>query len=188
MPAGLAAALLLPPARQAGAATCPPGTVTDAKGVCRNAVRRTEPERTPAGDVLLPSGVRYREVDAGPDGAQPLAEGDRVACTFEVYWYRSQWNILWTRGTGGEPWRDDVGDAYVGTLGTGDFVPGLNEALVGMRVGGTRRILVPPSLGWENRDDAKPPPPDFGARRRLANHADEPLLVELTVTKLQRRA
>jgi hypothetical protein len=54
-----------------------------------------------------------------------------------------------------------------------------------MREGGKRRILVPPNAGWVN-DDVKPRAPTFGASRRLANHREEPLLVEVDVLRIRK--
>ena len=36
------------------------------------------------------------------------------------------------------------------TVGAGHVVPGFDEGVSGMRVGGTRRILIPPSLAYGN--------------------------------------
>ena len=62
---------------------------------------------------------------------------------------------------------------------------GVSPALYGMREGGKRRILVPPNAGWVN-DDVKPRAPSFGASRRLANHREEPLLVEVDVLRIRK--
>lgn len=51
-------------------------------------------------------------------------------------------------------------------------------AVVGMKEGGRRRILIPPSLGWVN-NQVGPRPDTFGGTRRLVGHRDEPLLLEV---------
>eukprot|EP00803_Ostreobium_quekettii_P006690 evm.model.scf_699.3 EVM.evm.TU.scf_699.3 scf_699:62775-66066(-) len=56
-------------------------------------------------------------------------------------------------------------------------------AVVGMKEGGRRRILIPPEYGWVN-DSVGPIPDTFGGRRRLAAHKDEPLLLEVELTKV----
>lgn len=38
--------------------------------------------------------------------------------------------------------------AFSFTLGVGDVIPGWDQGLVGMRVGGLRRLIVPPSLAY----------------------------------------
>jgi hypothetical protein len=54
-----------------------------------------------------------------------------------------------------------------------------------MREGGRRRVLVPPALGWVN-GDVNPKPPTFGAGRRLANHREEPLLMEVDLVRVRK--
>lgn len=61
----------------------------------------------------------------------------------------------------------------------------VTPAVVGMRVGGIRRILVPPQLGWTS-DKVQPRPDTFGGGRRLASRKDEPLLFEAEMVAIIR--
>jgi peptidylprolyl isomerase len=45
----------------------------------------------------------------------------------------------------------------VAGLGRGQLIPGFEEGLVGMKVGGKRRFVVPPALGYGDRDVGKIP-------------------------------
>jgi FKBP-type peptidyl-prolyl cis-trans isomerase len=47
--------------------------------------------------------------------------------------------------------RTDPSDPLVVLLGAGMVIPAWDEGLVGMRVGGLRQLVVPPSLGYGNR-------------------------------------
>ncbi len=63
-------------------------------------------------------------------------------------------------------------------------IPGLVEALEGMRAGGKRRILVPPALGYVDSSKKEPRMPTFATQRQLNNHSAEPLLFELEMLRV----
>ncbi|XP_057461431.1 peptidyl-prolyl cis-trans isomerase FKBP16-1, chloroplastic-like isoform X2 [Actinidia eriantha] len=63
------------------------------------------------------------------------------------------------------------------------IIKGLKEVLVGMKVGGKRRALIPPSAGYIN-ETLKPIPDEFGPRRSLLSHANEPLVFEVQLLKV----
>lgn len=44
------------------------------------------------------------------------------------------------------------------TLGSGQVIPGWDQGLVGMQVGGTRRLVVPPNLAYDGTRVASIPP------------------------------
>jgi FKBP-type peptidyl-prolyl cis-trans isomerase FkpA len=48
---------------------------------------------------------------------------------------------------------------YVFTLGTNQVIPGLQEGIDGMKVGGSRLVIVPPSVGYGSQGQ-KPIPPN----------------------------
>jgi FKBP-type peptidyl-prolyl cis-trans isomerase len=54
-------------------------------------------------------------------------------------------------------------------LGSGTFIKAFEEALVGMKVGGIRRLIVPEELGYPNGDYKKfgPSPSTFAGERAL---------------------
>ncbi|XP_058753635.1 peptidyl-prolyl cis-trans isomerase FKBP16-1, chloroplastic isoform X4 [Vicia villosa] len=56
------------------------------------------------------------------------------------------------------------------------MILGLKQVLTGMRIGGKRRALIPPSVGYVN-ENLKPIPDEFGPRRSLLSHAQEPLFM-----------
>mmetsp|Transcript_28687 Transcript_28687/g.91480 ORF Transcript_28687/g.91480 Transcript_28687/m.91480 type:complete len:142 (+) Transcript_28687:406-831(+) len=85
----------------------------------------------------------------------------------------------------GEELQDDLDKVFRFTLGTpGELPRAAPPALAGMRAGGVRRVLVPPYQGWNNASDVKLRPADYGARRRLENHKDEPLLLEAEMVRV----
>ncbi|KAL8131810.1 hypothetical protein AgCh_007652 [Apium graveolens] len=68
-------------------------------------------------------------------------------------------------------------------LDDNEIIEGLKEVLVGMKVGGKRRALIPPSLGYIN-ENLQPIPNEFGPRRSLLSHANEPLIFEVQLLKV----
>ncbi|KAK6229912.1 hypothetical protein SCA6_018863 [Theobroma cacao] len=68
-------------------------------------------------------------------------------------------------------------------LDENQIIRGLKDVLTGMRVGGKRRALIPPSLGYIN-ENLKPIPDEFGPRRSLLSHAKEPLIFEVQLLKI----
>lgn len=111
---------------------------------------RAEPEpakpQEPA-EVVLPSGVRY--VDLKPGTGEEAREG----------------KILEVHYTG----RLEDGSKFDSTqdcaqpltlrLGAGDVIKGLDEGLVGMKVGGKRRLVIPSELGFGKEGAGERIPP-----------------------------
>ncbi|GAU13500.1 hypothetical protein TSUD_127970 [Trifolium subterraneum] len=64
-----------------------------------------------------------------------------------------------------------------------EMILGLKQVLTGMRIGGKRRALIPPSVGYVN-ENLKPIPEEFGPRRSLLSHAQEPLVFEVQLLKI----
>jgi FKBP-type peptidyl-prolyl cis-trans isomerase FkpA len=56
----------------------------------------------------------------------------------------------------------------------GNFISGFNQGMIGMRVGGLRRVIIPPSLGYGNN-----PPPGSIIR------ANETLVFDIELTAVQ---
>jgi hypothetical protein len=85
--------------------------------------------------IELPSGVFYKEVVVGEGTA--AAAGSRV-------------------DIGVEGWLSDglqVQSWYTPTnlrVGAGTLIEGLDEALIGMRPGAERKVVVPPHLAWDD--------------------------------------
>lgn len=86
---------------------------------------------------------RLYDVKVG-DGAE-IQEGDRVVVHYECKW-RGITFVTSRQGvgvTGGEPYGFDVG-----ATGTTKALKGLDLGVRGMRVGGLRKLIVPPNLGY----------------------------------------
>ncbi|XP_065854441.1 peptidyl-prolyl cis-trans isomerase FKBP17-1, chloroplastic [Euphorbia lathyris] len=55
---------------------------------------------------------------------------------------------------------------FVFILGSGKVISGIEGAVKSMKVGGIRRVIIPPSQGYQNTTQ-EPLPPDFFDRQRL---------------------
>lgn len=123
----------------------------------------------------LPGGVRVQDIVDGE--GQAANEGDVVVINYVCR--RSNGYFVYS-----------TVDQFTGeampvtlTLYEKQIIRGLMDVLVGMKVGGKRRALIPPSMGYVN-ENLKPMPEEFGPRRSLLSHANEPLVFEVQLLKV----
>ena len=88
-----------------------------------------------------PSGLYYEDIALG--SGDPAAAGNEVEVAY-TGWL--------TDGTS-----FDSG-AFSFVLGAGQVVRGFDEGVTGMRVGGVRRIIIPPELGYGSQGRGAVPP------------------------------
>lgn len=104
-------------------------------------------DRSPAGTsgkaptVVVPAGnpPTQLEMDDLITGTGPPAEdGDSITVQYVLATYSSRKVIQssWTS------------NPFPFTLGEGQVIPGWDKGVVGMRVGGRRELIIPPSLGY----------------------------------------
>ncbi|XP_050262249.1 peptidyl-prolyl cis-trans isomerase FKBP17-1, chloroplastic isoform X2 [Quercus robur] len=64
--------------------------------------------------------------------------------------------------------KDENGESvpFVFVLGSGKVISGIEAAVKSMKVGGIRRVIIPPSQGYQNTSQ-EPIPPNFFDRQRL---------------------
>jgi FKBP-type peptidyl-prolyl cis-trans isomerase len=86
--------------------------------------------------TMLPSGVYYRDITVG--GGQTVTTGDMVAVNY-VGWLADGKQFDATP-TGGPP--------FTFQLGAGSVIQGWDQGVAGMKVGGRRQLIIPPSLGY----------------------------------------
>eukprot|EP00965_Chrysotila_dentata_P223061 6193366-Pleurochrysis_carterae.AAC.2 len=103
---------------------------------------RLEAQSRNAEGVLLPSGVRVIDVLAG-SGPMP-SPGAKVYVHFKI------WTDGFDRGQPVDASYFQVRpvDFILGSGGGGRVVAGLDQGVAGMREGGWRRLVLPPSLGY----------------------------------------
>ena len=98
--------------------------------------------------ITNPSGLIVEEVVVG-DGA--LAEAGQRVKVHYTGWL--------TDGTKFDSSKDR-GDPFVFPLGAGHVIKGWDEGVQGMKVGGTRKLTIPPTLGYGARGAGGVIPPN----------------------------
>ena len=106
----------------------------------------------------LPSGVMVADILVGTSPETAQANSKVNIHILGRLLGKQGWSFMNTQASGEDPFRLE--------LGTHTVVPGLEEGLIGMEVGGRRRIVVPSSVGYLTKD-LQPIPRDFGNRQRL---------------------
>jgi len=135
----------------------------------------------------LPSGVVYADMREGNANSGVVKEGSRC----NIQWVLRKSNGYFVDSSE----RNGGGVPFIFTVGDGSAIAGLDEAIRGMKEGGVRRLLIPPSLAYvKGLDDGNPGPlPNgFGPRqqmRRVQNvRKDVPgeyVFLEIQLTRLR---
>lgn len=114
-----------------------------------------------AGSVVITtdSGLRYYDF-ISPSEGEMVNKSSRVT-------------IHYTLGTTGarNGWKIDSSydrQPLSFIVGKGEVVKGLEEAVIGMRPGGKRRVLIPNTLGYKSKND-QPVPVGFAEYQRFKN-------------------
>ncbi len=99
-----------------------------------------------------PSGLQYEDTTVG-DGAVAQA-GQHVQVHYTGW--------LWKDGTQGPKFDSsrDRNDPFEFTLGAGMVIPGWDEGVAGMKVGGQRTLVIPPDLAYGPRGAGGVIPPN----------------------------
>lgn len=103
---------------------------------------------TQAQEVTTPSGLKYNDDQVG-NGAAP-SQGQRVSVHY-TGWL--------TDGTKFDSSRDR-GQPFQFTLGRGEVIKGWDEGVASMKVGGKRKLTIPPELGYGARGAGGVIPPN----------------------------
>lgn len=100
----------------------------------------------------MPSGLNYEDNITG-DGAV-ATQGQQVTVHYTGWLYQD--------GVQGAKFDSskDRGDPFVFNLGAGMVIRGWDEGVAGMRVGGTRTLIIPAALGYGARGAGGVIPPN----------------------------
>jgi FKBP-type peptidyl-prolyl cis-trans isomerase len=86
--------------------------------------------------VKFPDGLQFIDLKVGEGPAATTGSTVRVHYTG---WLSSGKKFDSSR---------DRGEPFDVTIGSGNVIPGWEEGLLGMKVGGRRKLIIPPSLGY----------------------------------------
>jgi peptidylprolyl isomerase len=98
--------------------------------------RKTKPKvEVPKG--APPKKLEVKDLEEGTGAAAKA--GDAVSVNYVGVDYKTgkEFDASWDRG---EP--------FTFTLGAGEVIPGWDQGVAGMKVGGRRELIIPPSLGY----------------------------------------
>jgi FKBP-type peptidyl-prolyl cis-trans isomerase FkpA len=98
------------------------------------------------------SGLQFEDVVAG--------SGDEAQRGDDVRVHYTGW--LYENGAAGRKFDSskDRGEPFEFPLGAGHVIRGWDEGVAGMKVGGTRRLVIPPDLGYGARGAGGVIPPN----------------------------
>ena len=118
--------------------------------------------------LLIASGCGGSDTPSSPTASQPRAEFSQTDLRVGTGTAASNGRTLTTNYTGwlydparpeGKGTQFDSG-THPFTLGAGSVIRGWDQGLVGMRVGGLRRLTIPPELGYGSAGAAPRIPPN----------------------------
>ena len=102
--------------------------------------------------ITTPSGLQYEDTVAG--GGATAQAGQNVTVHYTGW--------LYDNGKAGSKFDSskDRRDPFRFQLGAGMVIKGWDEGVAGMQVGGTRRLVIPPELGYGARGAGGVIPPN----------------------------
>jgi len=96
--------------------------------------------------VTLPDGLKFIELKVGTGDA--AKKGENVTMQYTGW--------LSTGGTPFDTSRQPGRTAFTVQIGVGQVIPGWDEGIPGMKVGGKRKLIIPPALGYGPQGQTDP--------------------------------
>jgi peptidylprolyl isomerase len=109
---------------------------------------KTKPDTTVPKDAPSPKGkLAFQDAEEG--SGKTAKEGDEVTVHYVGVNFKDgkEFDASWDRG---EP--------FTFTLGSGMVIPGWEQGVEGMKVGGRRELIIPPNLGYGKEGTESIPP------------------------------
>jgi len=96
--------------------------------------------------ITLPDGLKFIDLTVGTGDVAKTLENVTVQYT----------GWLSTGGTPFDTSRQPGRTAFTVQLGVGQVIPGWDEGIPGMKVGGKRKLIIPPALGYGTQGQTDP--------------------------------
>ncbi|HUY73695.1 MAG TPA: FKBP-type peptidyl-prolyl cis-trans isomerase [Candidatus Dormibacteraeota bacterium] len=96
--------------------------------------------------ITLPDGLKFIDLTVGTGDAAKTLENVTVQYT----------GWLSTGGTPFDTSRQPGRTAFTVQLGVGQVIPGWDEGIPGMKIGGKRKLIIPPALGYGTQGQTDP--------------------------------
>ena len=106
------------------------------------------PPKVQGSPKKLCSGLGYLDIK---QGVGPVAKTGSTVNVYYTGWVQGGQKFDSSADDGGQPFS-------VSPLGQANVIPGWNQGLIGMKAGGTRRLIIPPSLAYGNQAQGSIPP------------------------------
>ncbi|HVT18945.1 MAG TPA: FKBP-type peptidyl-prolyl cis-trans isomerase [Thermoanaerobaculia bacterium] len=124
-----------------------------ATGVAQQELKPVEPAKEEAKEIVTPSGLKYFDLKVG-EGAE--AKSGSIVEVLFTGWLESDGRKFDESLDPKQPYRFQ--------LGKGQVIKAWDEGIAGMRVGGKRRLVVPPELGYGRQGAGAIVPPGASLR------------------------
>ena len=127
--------------------------VSAASGCSRAPDEPTNSFKPADGKPLPPAPTRLETEDTKVGAGREAKAGDTV---------HVQYTGTLMNGTKFDSSYDHGGDPFKFTLGKGEVIKGWDQGVAGMKVGGRRKLRIPPDLGYGDKGSPPTIPPDAG--------------------------
>jgi FKBP-type peptidyl-prolyl cis-trans isomerase FkpA len=116
-------------------------------------------DSAPPPNTPPPPPTAFSQTDLAPGTGTPAGRGARITVNYTGWIYDAS-----KPDNKGAQFDSSVGRGpFSFTLGAGEVIPGWDQGFDGMRVGGKRRLIIPPALGYgAEGTPGGPIPPNAG--------------------------
>lgn len=132
-------------------------TVTTATTTTATTTTSSDTVKVPSSGALSKEPVFSVPTGAAPTKLQTkdlITGTGATAKTGDKVWVSYVGKVYKTGKTFDSSWKDTPGDAVEFTLSKTAVIPGWVEGMQGMRVGGRRELIIPPSLGYGDQEES----------------------------------